>query len=157
MSSSATSGSARAIAASASRPLPASATASISARRRRTLTTPSRYIGWSSATSTVSRGCWATRRLYHGGARPEPGRPPPIAGHGMWASPCDRAIPRTRTRLDTRPMGDAGPVASEPEPAAPTGVVSLNGEFLRVSPGLAAALGWDQDALIELGALAVTH
>lgn len=54
-------------------------------------------------------------------------------------------------------MGDAGPVASEPEPAAPTGVVSLNGEFLRVSPGLAAALGWERDALIELGALAVTH
>lgn len=54
-------------------------------------------------------------------------------------------------------MGDAGPVAAEPEPAAPAGVVSLKGEFLRVSPGLAAALGWDQEALIERGALAVTH
>jgi PAS domain S-box-containing protein len=36
-------------------------------------------------------------------------------------------------------------------------VVDLDGRFLRVTPGLAAALGSDPGALIELGAMAVTH
>ena len=43
------------------------------------------------------------------------------------------------------------------DPATPAGLVSLDGHFLRVSPGLAAALGWNQAALMELGALALTH
>ncbi|HSC01919.1 MAG TPA: EAL domain-containing protein [Solirubrobacteraceae bacterium] len=54
-------------------------------------------------------------------------------------------------------MGVSDQVGAESDPAAPTGVVSLEGDFLRVSSGLAAALGWDQEALMELGALAVTH
>jgi PAS domain S-box-containing protein len=54
-------------------------------------------------------------------------------------------------------MGDAAELAGERDPAAPAGVVSLDGRFLRVSPGLAAALGWDQHALMELEAQAVTH
>ncbi|HET6867770.1 MAG TPA: EAL domain-containing protein [Solirubrobacteraceae bacterium] len=54
-------------------------------------------------------------------------------------------------------MGVGDQLEAEPDPAAPTGVVSLEGQFLRVSPGLASALGWDRAALMELGALAVTH
>jgi PAS domain S-box-containing protein len=54
-------------------------------------------------------------------------------------------------------MGVDDQVDAELDPATPAGVVSLEGQFLRVSPGLAAALGSDQEALLELGALAVTH
>jgi PAS domain S-box-containing protein len=54
-------------------------------------------------------------------------------------------------------MGVGEQVAAELDPASPTGVVSLRGQFLRVSSGLADALGWDEGALMELGALAVTH
>lgn len=54
-------------------------------------------------------------------------------------------------------MGDDGLQTAELDPATPSGVVSLDGRFLRVSPALAAALGSDQRALMELGAMAVTH
>lgn len=54
-------------------------------------------------------------------------------------------------------MGDDGLRAAEFDPATPEGVVSLDGQFLRVSPALAAALGSDPEALMELGAMAVTH
>ena len=54
-------------------------------------------------------------------------------------------------------MGVDDQVAAELDPATPAGVVSLEGQFLQVSPGLAAALGSDEEVLIELGALAVTH
>ena len=54
-------------------------------------------------------------------------------------------------------MGVDDQVAAGLDPGTPAGVVSLDGQFLQVSPGLAAALGSDQRALIELGALAVTH
>ncbi|MGN6872906.1 MAG: EAL domain-containing protein [Solirubrobacteraceae bacterium] len=54
-------------------------------------------------------------------------------------------------------MGVGAEGTAELDPATPAGVVSLEGQFLRVSPGLAAALGRDQAALMELGALAVTH
>jgi PAS domain S-box-containing protein len=48
-------------------------------------------------------------------------------------------------------------IAGELDHGALTGVVSLEGQFLRVSPGLAAALAWDQAVLMEMGALAATH
>jgi PAS domain S-box-containing protein len=54
-------------------------------------------------------------------------------------------------------MGVDDQVEAGLDPATPAGVFTLAGQFLRVSPGLAAALGWDQAALMELGALAVTH
>src|SRR5581483_5593812 len=54
-------------------------------------------------------------------------------------------------------MGDDGLRAVELDPATPAGVVSLEGRFLRVTPALAAALGSDQGALTDLGALAATH
>lgn len=54
-------------------------------------------------------------------------------------------------------MGVDDQVGTELDPATPAGVVSLDGQFLQVSAGLATALGSDQEALIELGALAVTH
>lgn len=54
-------------------------------------------------------------------------------------------------------MGAGDQRAAEFDPATPAGLLSLEGEFLRVSPALADALGWDQATLMELGALAVTH
>jgi PAS domain S-box-containing protein len=54
-------------------------------------------------------------------------------------------------------MGDDGLQAGKFDPATPEGVVSLDGQFLQVSPALAAALGSDPVALMERGAIAVTH
>ena len=54
-------------------------------------------------------------------------------------------------------MGDDGLQTAALDSAAPSGVVSLDGRFLRVSPALAAALGSDPGAMMALGAMAVTH
>jgi PAS domain S-box-containing protein len=54
-------------------------------------------------------------------------------------------------------VGVGDQAGTDLDPATPAGVVSLDGQFLQVSPGLAVALGSDPGALIELGALAVTH
>ncbi len=54
-------------------------------------------------------------------------------------------------------MSAGDPNPAEIEASIPTGVVSLEGHFVSVSPGLADALGLGQGELMELGPLVVTH
>jgi PAS domain S-box-containing protein len=54
-------------------------------------------------------------------------------------------------------MGDQGHYAEDLDHSTRAAVVSLEGRFLRVSPGLADALGLGRGELMEVGPLAVTH